>query len=40
MNAAKVSTLPDVLLSHGVPKGNKTDAADPGKGKADELARS
>jgi len=28
-----VSTLLDVLLSHEGPKGNKTDAADPGKGR-------
>ena len=31
MNTAKVSILLDVLLSHEGPKGNKTDAADPGK---------
>ena len=33
MNTAKVSTLLDVVLSRGGLKGNKTDAADPGKGR-------
>jgi hypothetical protein len=33
MNSAQVSTLLDVLLSHRGPKGNKTDAAEPGKGR-------
>jgi hypothetical protein len=33
MNTGKVSTLLGVLLSHGGPKGNKADAADPGQGR-------